>query len=59
MANATLATVAPSVAKTTAITGTVISVAGNCMMPSKSVANASNPAPGIPLIRKATPISSI
>ena len=45
-------TVAPSVANTNAITGIVISVAGNCMMPSSSVASASRPAPGTPFDQK-------
>ncbi|MCY1218358.1 hypothetical protein D9M72_303030 [compost metagenome] len=41
------------------ITGTVISVAGNCAMPSSSTAMASTPAAGTPLITKPMPISSI
>ncbi|MNY69989.1 hypothetical protein D3C86_2080220 [compost metagenome] len=54
-----VAVLAPSVVKTKAITGTVIRVAGNCMMPSSSTARASSPAPGMSLRTKATPISSI
>ena len=41
------------------ITGIVISVAGNCMMPISSTASASSPAPGMPMTTNATPISSI
>ncbi|MCY1302385.1 hypothetical protein D9M70_520390 [compost metagenome] len=51
--------VGPSVAKAKAITGRVIRVAGNCMMPSSSTPSASSPAPGMPLTTKPRPTSSI
>ncbi|MNE80916.1 hypothetical protein D3C80_1775270 [compost metagenome] len=41
------------------MTGTVIKVAGNCMMPSSNTANASSPAPGTPLNTNPSPTSSI
>ena len=54
-----VAALAPSVANTKMITGTVMMVEGSCMMPSSSTASASSPAPGMPLRTKPMPISSI